>query len=98
MRISDWSSDVCSSDLFFDGVTDMNAAENFRNLEVYVYENELWDLEPGHYYNFQLVGLDVYDSETGAIVGIVKSMRPGVQNYLNEIGRASCRERGCQYV
>src|SRR3546814_7161765 len=60
MRISDWSSDVCSSDL-------LAIARQARQL-----------------------GLDVM---VGNMMGTSLSMAPSFQ-----IGRASCRERVCQYV
>src|SRR3546814_2269537 len=70
MRISDWSSDVCSSDLF-DG-----------------YEGE----------RFEVLGEQ--PAQRGAVLvenQIVGSDgEPVAINY--QIGRASCRERVCQYV
>src|SRR3546814_1557547 len=81
MRISDWSSDVCSSDLFAVPVTagyfyphpdgpDENpgdpSGESFFRLK--------------EYYNFDHVPVGEFDLVRG------------------EIGRASCRERVCQYV
>jgi 16S rRNA processing protein RimM len=68
--------------LFFDGVSDMNGAEAYRNMEVYVYEDELWDLPEGKYYSFQLVGLELYDSATDTVVGTVNELRSGVQDHL----------------
>jgi len=60
----------------------MNSAELLRGAEVYVYEDELWDLPEGRFYTFQLVGLEVFDQATNEVVGIVESIRPGVQDYL----------------
>ncbi len=68
--------------LFFDEAQDMNAAELLRNHEVYVYEEELWDLPEGKYYAYQMAGLELYDLETGQVAGTVKELRPGVQDYL----------------
>src|SRR3546814_3133788 len=76
MRISDWSSDVCSSDLVFHlpfpishyGVT---VADSLRALSL-------------------LFSADIEPSRVAAII-----IEP-VQG--EEIGRASCRERVCQYV
>src|SRR3546814_9208206 len=79
MRISDWSSDVCSSDLHRDkgiggAVTDMNDHR---------------DREHG---SGRQIGLDEQQPERDAErCGAVDQERP-------EIGRASCRERVCQYV
>lgn len=68
--------------LFFEGVTDMNGAEAYRNMEAYVYEDELWDLPEGKYYAFQLAGLEVFDSATDRIVGTVRELRSGAQDHL----------------
>src|SRR3546814_4431783 len=62
MRISDWSSDVCSSDLVVDPFPMLSRA----------FEQQFAVLEPG-----------IVDEQPGRAV---------------EIGRASCRERVCQYV
>src|SRR3546814_9721390 len=64
MRISDWSSDVCSSDL--EGIGRMNDHNN---------PPSLIDDEP------EESGAPAIGGETG-----------------QQIGRASCRERVCQYV
>src|SRR3546814_1080515 len=78
MRISDWSSDVCSSDLL-----GRRAAAN----------------EPCAV--FTAIGLSRHDA------GLEKFARRRRRHFLHrhaalggkiEIGRASCRERGCQYV
>src|SRR3546814_2377187 len=71
MRISDWSSDVCSSDLR--GVVQNEKREGDNNpyglLRYEIFEN----LFPsGHPYHHSTIG--------------------------SKIGRASCRERVCQYV
>lgn len=68
--------------LFFEGVTDPDAAERLRGAEVFVYEDEMWDLPEGQFYTYQLVGLEVFDENTGEIAGAVKEVRPGVQDYL----------------
>src|SRR3546814_1939964 len=72
MRISDWSSDVCSSDLHI----------------------QQWITSP--LLNVSMVMLCCY-LEThvlvpGAAIGY------GPPEHLQKIGRASCRERVCQYV
>lgn len=82
--------------LYFEGITDMTTAEMLRSTEVYVYEDELWDLTDGRFYTFQLVGLELYDSATDAVVGTVKSVRAGVQDYL--VVRAGNKEFLVPYV
>src|SRR3546814_2859335 len=79
MRISDWSSDVCSSDLDA-GRADEHftriAAEMARDLR-----------------------RDLLDRFAPAIAGEgVAVARVDDQRATLEIGRASCRERVCQYV
>src|SRR3546814_4504433 len=73
MRISDWSSDVCSSDLLLNNAADANAAAGSE----------------------QAVTLDgkVVD---GRYVLHILDRGPGLRPD-SEIGRASCRERVCQY-
>src|SRR3546814_10832858 len=68
MRISDWSSDVCSSDLQFGSISE-----------------RLSD-------RFGTRGLPVTLSTACA------SGATAIQLGVEEIGRASCRERVCQYV
>src|SRR3546814_4317623 len=65
MRISDWSSDVCSSDL----QSPVAAAGD------------------------HLVG-----AVDAARLHLRRRLDPGAALPLDEIGRASCRERVCQYV
>lgn len=68
--------------VYFEEAPDINAAEAFRGLEAYVYEDELWDLPEGRYYGFQLEGLELFDTAKNGVVGTVKGMRPGIQDYL----------------
>src|SRR3546814_9913561 len=76
MRISDWSSDVCSSDLMMafgrDGILDSDAV-----LAVADYAKTL--------------------SDPAWAKGRAASVASGREVFA-EIGRASCRERVCQYV
>src|SRR3546814_8514833 len=70
MRISDWSSDVCSSDL--------RAATSLD----------------GHIPGLPLHGVAL----TGPLPHRIKRLQPLRRLQVAEIGRASCRERVCQYV
>src|SRR3546814_4924909 len=86
MRISDWSSDVCSSDL---APTHPHGAFAETRLEWEMWNNIHPTGEP----------LDI-----GLVVETMIDRLPantiicnGAGNY-SEIGRASCRERVCQYV
>src|SRR3546814_8426035 len=71
MRISDWSSDVCSSDLFI-GVEHLT-------------DRELEKL------------LDQLEHDFGGTLAPASRTHQGLRIRL-QIGRASCRERVCQYV
>src|SRR3546814_1844790 len=76
MRISDWSSDVCSSDLF--GRSPVGV---------------LIEIEPA-----LIPRGDAGDRERVAQIDRAgERHRPGA-GVAAEIGRASCRERVCQYV
>src|SRR3546814_4957081 len=89
MRISDWSSDVCSSDLYPCSMIDKDEERLNRQLDRF--ERELprgvarsirWLREPSSRWLRIPAGLAL-------ILGGIFSI---------QIGRASCRERVCQYV
>src|SRR3546814_10901062 len=67
MRISDWSSDVCSSDLYKVGKFPMMANSRAKT-----------------------------NRDTDGFVKVIADAK--TDRVLGEIGRASCRERVCQYV
>src|SRR3546814_16466499 len=78
MRISDWSSDVCSSDLAF-------AVERPVAIGTQVVAGEVaGDLAQPR-------------QEAGRVLQALEVL-PGGEEGILEIGRASCRERVCQYV
>src|SRR3546814_7387362 len=88
MRISDWSSDVCSSDLV--------AKDPIGNF----YFQDLQD-------NGVDSNLQHQDREDGITGKCLVLITPDAERTMNtflgitssiEIGRASCRERVCQYV
>src|SRR3546814_18007148 len=92
LRISDWSSDVCSSDLFDEVVGLQDHVVEFEEAE------RLLALQP------QLHGVEAehaVDREMPAVVAqevdILQLVEP-VGLIGHQIGRASCRERVCQYV
>src|SRR3546814_10276687 len=86
MRISDWSSDVCSSDLEkFSGKRWTIPAKVYaRPLELFVGRKLSRD-------DF-LTELDALGYRRESVAN-----GPGAAS-VNEIGRASCRERVCEYV
>src|SRR3546814_13780447 len=84
MRISDWSSDVCSSDLGAGAAVDEQRLEAFGRLvalQVAVICQVFGRM-------FVQVGVDVLRCLLAA----------DAETLHQEIGRASCRERVCQYV
>lgn len=56
-------------------IPDMNAAEKLKNLYLELPETELKELPEGHYYIYQLVGLEVYEGERllGKVADIIKT-------------------------
>src|SRR3546814_13688250 len=105
MRISDWSSDVCSSDLEVDTDTVYNVVvgqfEDDQRNEIWaVAEQQDGDLaaaglfgENTRYYSSDLVKTQ---AQANSAVRSILALSVGSQEY--EIGRASCRERGCKSV
>src|SRR3546814_5257450 len=82
MRISDWSSDVCSSDLGAGGT-----------------RNQCYPVGSGkRNQHLQICPLPWYSHREGKflVYRCVRGIR--AEQCLVQIGRASCRERVCQYV
>src|SRR3546814_17966685 len=124
MRISDWSSDVCSSDLTADliegGVAGainlrLNKPFNFKEPTVVVtargnYGLQTEELNP----QFGALATDRWDTGIGEIGALISASwsdadslrinsnltdrRNSGAGPLKKLGRASCRERVCQYV
>ena len=62
--------------LFFKGIADRDAAEDLVRSELYIAKAELPELEPGIYYWFDLIGLDVFTTEEkylGRIESIIET-------------------------
>src|SRR3546814_17635823 len=113
MRISDWSSDVCSSDLvFYRNVWAHNVERNpliKGGGQALMINNLIYN--PGHravHYNLMNLEWVGHDYVAGQITAIGNVMRGGNDTdeglpFLmlggdgDQIGRASGRERGCQY-
>src|SRR3546814_20072824 len=103
MRISDWSSDVCSSDLY------LLSFSNFRTARTGL--SGVQELLPG---TALILGRGLPTTETfwspwpharesvgevDAPMLLEQSIRTCVSAWADsQIGRASCRERVCQYV
>src|SRR3546814_6409120 len=91
MRISDWSSDVCSSDLDDDGAGTARGRHMEGARNDFRYAVDLVDF--GNPFGL--------GAEYGAVVHFLESfaLAHAAFDLANEqIGRASCRERVCQYV
>src|SRR3546814_7373742 len=82
MRISDWSSDVCSSDLDFDIQPTLSSYY------------ELTHRAAGGTYELLAFSEQRIEQRIEQLVS--RTVIAGLD--LVEIGRASCRERVCQYV
>src|SRR3546814_1943124 len=85
MRISDWSSDVCSSDLFATHIGYYQMINGMERLPKNPPEG--YKLYPGGHFIS-------YDLATGELDDL--ALTPDGEGI--QIGRASCRERVCQYV
>src|SRR3546814_12721173 len=113
MRISDWSSDVCSSDLALHLGRRENLAGGVRRIvSGGDAEGEMDQLLPVLLRNevvlaIGTVGVGVDQAGDGRLAGDVDLLGAGGNVHRPsradcaaavEIGRASCRERVCQYV
>src|SRR3546814_9141388 len=90
MRISDWSSDVCSSDL---RQLRTRRGGDAREQDHPVPEGEAGERDDA---------ADLAAAEPRGAIDAVARRPAGEQResqiVAEQIGRASCRERGCQYV
>src|SRR3546814_1294128 len=98
MRISDWSSDVCSSDLgrFVDGFPDScHMTPNASLLRAIA-----WMIGALTSFAAMTVSIRELTGEMHAFQMLFIRSAIGVLILLPiiKIGRASCRDRGCQYV
>src|SRR3546814_3135130 len=110
MRISDWISDVCSSDL-----SSLDYADLQKDIAVAEYDKaihpafrEVADgLAARQTFSAQFKAYqDLVDTNRRYLELADQRYRAGVESYLTvldaqralQIGRASCRERVCQYV
>src|SRR3546814_1988294 len=92
MRISDWSSDVCSSDL--------GRNKRMTRAEAYAWMASTLAIPPEQAH----IGM-LNERQCEALILAVKNYKHVVQHATHwkqktrkQIGRASCRERVCQYV
>src|SRR3546814_13439268 len=114
MLISDWSSDVCSSDLFFQAVRQVEAIERQDRAQPRLDPMDRRVVRPvGHRENplrigaeqqGRVYGLDVFQLAGFTNFSVMRSDSP-IARYFSrslspsvKIGRASCWERVCRYV
>src|SRR3546814_12063933 len=103
MRISDWSSDVCSSDLWFE--IEAHACDAQAELGVIPKEAAKAVWERGA---FEVERIDEIERETrhdviAFLTNLAEHVGPEARFVhqgmtSSETGRASCRARVCQYV
>src|SRR3546814_8089665 len=86
MRISDWSSDVCSSDLAIARRSANRAASGIRGGQ------------GKHPMKIMSGNSNLPLAQAIAAYLEIPLTQASVRRYADEIGRASCRERVCQYV
>src|SRR3546814_1311221 len=98
MRISDWSSDVCSSDLISGG-----SMSEQKKRKIAILGGGVGALTSAFYLASQPGAAEKYEITVYSIgwrLGgkCATGRNPEFGNRIEEqIGRASCRERGCQY-
>src|SRR3546814_1046649 len=102
MRISDWSSDVCSSDLWIRD--DLAKYQNNKACDVCIghrLKPEALAVKIDALHISQVAEFSVAQAAAW-FAALNAKLRPKDQEIaariLKEIGRASCRERVCQYV
>src|SRR3546814_9463823 len=105
MRISDWSSDVCSSDLFQNNSSYLNGANSIFIIEILT---PLGPMLAGatsegicllEFVNRIKLGKEFIELQELLNAAILPGRNKHLDQLENEqIGRASCRERVCQYV
>src|SRR3546814_6294645 len=104
MRISDWSSDVCSSDLGKFGGGDLEVAgvpkeggADIGRLAAVLKLNQKGELEGRWETSKGYAGtLALFPHDKPEVSAVSEAIPDTLQ--LHKIGRASCRERVCQYV
>src|SRR3546814_5027023 len=104
MLISEWSSDVCSSDLDFLKIVALGWPVQFEMDPDFNYEPKMDEsimarataagVSPSEY-AYELL---MKDEGKGFIYFPILNYRDGNLNFLEDIGRDSCRERVCPYL
>src|SRR3546814_3058200 len=97
MRISDWSSDVCSSDL--PATPDVKQVSYWGNAcPATVHAAVIWTFSALRKKGVEKPSVAVL-SRSNSLISDLSVILSEPHTYNNQqIGRASCRERVCQYV
>src|SRR3546814_12223314 len=102
MRISDWSSDVCSSDLVGGAVHDPAVVAVCNDVGGFVFVGEVagdgFEDIDGRYQSFDRAELIDDDDQLAACRLTRLYQVEYACGLVHQIGRATCRERVCQYV
>src|SRR3546814_12224211 len=102
MRISDWSSDVCSSDLLRRIAEHVSAAMADRDITGSVRANRKADAGQAPRDGIEAISLRVNGKDALGISSGNPAVEIGLGShcfiFAAELGSASCRERVCQYV
>src|SRR3546814_14425134 len=103
MRISDWSSDVCSSDLLRESAEQEAIrvfAANLKDLLLAAPAGpkSVLGLDPGIRTGVKVAAIDATGKVLETATVYPFEPRRDREGSINKIGRASCRERVCQYV
>src|SRR3546814_14378189 len=97
MRISDWSSDVCSSDLLCRSVDRQIACAGGNQDQTDCIDTE-GDSGGEVAGSAQATELDARAEQSSSMVQAHDPGKMPLRGETRELGRASCRERVCRYV
>src|SRR3546814_15587366 len=106
MRISDWNSDVCSSDLYDYIIIDCSPSLGLITINALTGADSVVVPVQCEYFALEGLGkllntIKIVQTRLNPalhIEGILLTMYDVRLRLSNQIGRASCRERVCQYV
>lgn len=76
----------------FAEVCDRNAADELRDFELSLPEAELADLAPGEFYIKDLIGFEVYDRMSEAVIGVVSEYIRNTAQCLWEVKSAEGKQ------
>src|SRR3546814_18372822 len=106
MRISDWSSDVCSSDLaasmvvepYVSKIIDSEEARPASSIDLGALETHAEALPSRSIVLETMESLDLSDDTEFAMEATPRAKLKEKQVRISHLGRAPCRARVCQYV